>query len=154
MRGYQFLENNFFELCETRKVRRIPMLLYIYLRGLYCRFQKPTFFWNDSIIKKHLGISTNTLTSAKKYLQERGLIKYIRGTGRTPTHYVMLGTALLPGLRVSKTDTLGVRTRACEGVKNTYPLYTNKERVNNRIGKRRQFGTTAEELLKKYTNST
>jgi len=133
MRGYQFLENNFFELCETRKVRRIPMLLYIYLRGLYCRFQKPTFFWNDSTIKKHLGISTNTLASAKKYLQERGLIKYLRGTGRTPTHYVMLGTALLPELRVSKSDTLGVRTHIRQGIQNRHPLYTNKEREKKRI---------------------
>lgn len=103
MKGYQFLEDNFFELCETRNVHRIPMLLYIYLRGLYCRFQKPNFFWNDSTIKKQLGISTNTLTSAKKYLQERGLIKYSSGTGRKdeqgtlkPTRAVVLLFALYP----------------------------------------------------------
>ena len=134
MKGYQFLENNFFELCETRKVRRIPMLLYIYLRGLYCRFQKPNFFWNDSTIRKQLGISTNTLTSAKKYLQERGLIKYSSGTGRTPTQYAMLGTALLPELKVSKFGTLGVRFKASQGVKNRHPIYTSKERLNNKVG--------------------
>lgn len=134
MKGYQFLENNFFELCEIRKVRRIPMLLYIYLRGLYCRFQKPNFFWNDNIIRKQLGISTNTLTSAKKYLQERGLIKYSSGTGRTPTQYAMLGTALLPELRVSKFDTMGVRFKVSQGIKNRHPIYTSKERLKNKVG--------------------
>lgn len=133
MKGYQFLENNFFELCETRKVRRIPMLLYIYLRGLYCRFQKPHFFWHDSAIKKQLGISTNTLASAKKYLQERGLIKYSSGTGRTPTQYAMLGTALLPELRVSKSDTLGISIKLGEGIRNRHPLYRTKERLKNKI---------------------
>lgn len=134
MKGYQFLENNFFELCETRKVRRIPMLLYIYLRGLYCRFQKPHFFWNDSTIRKQLGISTNTLTSAKKYLQERGLIEYSSGTGRTPTQYTMFGTVLLPELRVSRFDIQGVRLKGGEGIKNRHPIYTSKERVKNKVG--------------------
>jgi len=134
MKGYQFLENNFFELCQTRKVRRIPMLLYIYLRGLYCRFQKPNFFWYDSEIKKQLGISTNTLTSAKKYLQERGLIKYSSGTGRTASQYTMLGAVLLPELRVSKSDTLGISIKLGEGVRNRHPLYKNKEILKNKVG--------------------
>jgi len=133
MKGYQFLENNFFELCETRNVRRIPMLLYIYLRGLYCRFQKPNFFWNDSTIKRQLGISTNTLTSAKKYLQERGLIKYSSGTGRTPTQYTMFGTALLPELRVSKFDTLSGRFKAIQSLKKRHPIYTSKDRLKKKV---------------------
>jgi len=150
MKGYQFLENNFFELCETRKVRRIPMLLYIYLRGLYCRFQKPNFFWNDSTIRKQLGISINTLTSAKKYLQERGLIKYSSGTGRTPTQYAMLGTALLPELRVSKFNTLSVRFKASQGLKNRHPIYTSKERLKNKVGNIFQgMSDKDRELLKK-----
>lgn len=150
MKGCQFLENNFFELCETRKVRKIPMLLYIYLRGLYCRFQKPNFFWNDSTIRKQLGISTNTLTSAKKYLQERGLIKYSSGTGRTPTQYAMLGTALLPELKVSKFDTLGVRFKANKSIKNRHPIYTSKERLNNKVGNIFQgMSDKDRELLKK-----
>ena len=138
MKGYQFLENNFFELCETRKVRRIPMLLYIYLRGLYCRFQKPNFFWNDSTIKKQLGISANTLTSAKKYLQERGLVKYSSGTGRTPAQYTMFGTALLPELRVSKSDTLGISFKVGQTVKNRHSIYTSKERLKKKVDKRWQ----------------
>lgn len=134
MKGYQFLQNDFFELCKTRKIKRIPMLLYIYLRGLYCRFQKPNFFWHDKTAKKHLGISTNTLSSAKAYLQERGLIKYTSGIGRTPTQYTMLGTVLLPELRVSKIDTLSISKRACESVRNRHTIYTSKERLKNKVG--------------------
>ncbi|UCD55713.1 MAG: hypothetical protein JSV93_02690 [Candidatus Omnitrophota bacterium] len=134
MKGYQFLQNSFFELCETRKIRRIPMLLYIYLRGLYCRFQKPNFFWHDKTIKKHLGISTNTLSAAKSYLQERGLIKYTSGIGRTPTQYTMLGAVLLPELRVSKSDTLSVRSKLCESIKKRHSIYTSKEREKKKIG--------------------
>ena len=110
------------------------MLLYIYLRGLYCRFQKPIFYWHDKTTRKHLGISVNTLSAAKIYLQERGLIEYKSGTGRTPTHYTMLGAVLLPELRVSKIDTLGITTRMCEGIKNQHPIYTIKEREKKKIG--------------------
>ena len=134
MRGFQFLENDFFELCRTRKISRIPMLLYIYLRGLYCRFQKPIFYWHDKTTRKHLGLSLNTLSSAKMYLQERGLIEYTSGTGRTPTHYTMLGAVILPELRVSKSDTLGISTRICQGIKNQHSIYTIKERNKKRIG--------------------
>lgn len=134
MRGFQFLENDFFELCRTRKISRIPMLLYIYLRGLYCRFQKPIFYWHDKTTRKHLGISINTLSAAKMYLQERGLIEYKSGTGRTPTHYTMLGAVILPELRVSKIDTLRINARACEGIKNHHPIYTIKERDKKKIG--------------------
>ena len=133
MKGYQFLQNDFFDLCETRKIKRVPMLLYIYLRGLYCRFQKPTFYWYDKTTQKHLGISINTLSSAKVYLQERGLIDYKSGTGRTPTHYTMLGTVLLPELRVSKSDTLRINTRAYQGIRNQHSIYTSKERLKNKI---------------------
>ena len=102
MKGYQFLENDFFELCKTRNVRPMPMLLYIYLRGLYCRFQKPIFFWTDKTTREHLGITQNTLSSARLDLQERGLLKFKSGIGRTPSEYSMLGSILLPGLRISK----------------------------------------------------
>jgi len=96
MRGYQFLQNNFFELCKTRKVRRIPMLLYIYLRGLYCRFQKPIFFHKDKVIQEHLGLNHKALQRARLTLQEKGLITFISGRGSAPTTYQMLGTVLLP----------------------------------------------------------
>ena len=134
MKGFQFLENNFFDLCETRKIHRLPMLLYIYLRGLYCRFQKPNFFWYDKTTRKHLGITQTTLASAKSYLQERGLIQYQSGTGRIPTQYTMLGTVLLPELRVLKIKTLGQSSRTYEPLKNYDPLYTSKERLKKKVG--------------------
>ena len=134
MKGYQFLENDFFELCKTRKIHRLPMLLYIYLRGFYCRFQRPLFYWDDKTARLHLGITQTTLSTARNYLQERGLLRYQSGSGRTPTQYTMLGTVLLPELRVSKIKTLPQNTQAQESLKNYDPLYTSKERLKNRVG--------------------
>ena len=134
MKGYQFLEMDFFDMCETRKIQRLPMLLYIYLRGLYCRFQKPTFSWSDRIIRGHLGVTQTTLATLKDYLQERALIKFTSGTGRTPTQYTMLGAVMLPELRVLKIKTLPKCPQHREGIKNYDPYNTSKERVKNRIG--------------------
>ena len=96
MRGYQFLENDFFDLCKTREIGRIPQLLYIYLRGLYCRFQKPVFTWYDKKILEHLFISQSTLSRSRQYLQKRGMITFKSGSGIVPTEYKMLGSVLLP----------------------------------------------------------
>ena len=96
MRGYQFLENDFFDLCKTREIGRIPQLLYIYLRGLYCRFQKPIFTWHDKKILEHLSISQSTLSRSRQYLQKQGMLKFLSGIGSNPTEYMMLGTVLLP----------------------------------------------------------
>jgi len=96
MKGYQLLENDFFSLCKTREIGATPMLLYIYLRGIYCRFQKPGFFASDKIIREDLSISQSTLARARGFLQTRGVIMYQSGKGANPTTYTMLGTALLP----------------------------------------------------------
>jgi hypothetical protein len=134
MKGYQFLENDFFSLCKTRNVRPMPMLLYIYLRGLYCRFQKPIFFWTDKTTRDHLGITQNTLSSARLDLQERGLLKFKSGIGRTPSEYTMLGSILLPGLRVSKIATQSRKIQARKSVKNCDTYNTIKERLKNKVG--------------------
>ena len=134
MKGYQFLEMDFFDMCETRKIQRLPQLLYIYLRGLYCRFQKPTFSWSDRIIRGHLGVTQTTLATLKDYLQERALIKFTSGTGRTPTQYTMLGAVMLPELRVLKIKTLPKSSKHQEGLKNCDPYNTSNQRLNNRIG--------------------
>lgn len=44
MRGYQFLENDFFELCKTRNVRPMPMLLYIYYAAFIADFKNLSSF--------------------------------------------------------------------------------------------------------------
>jgi hypothetical protein len=132
MKGYQFLENDFFELCKTRNVRPMPMLLYIYLRGLYCRFQKPIFFWTDKTTRDHLGITQNTLSSARLDLQERGLLKFKSGIGRTPSEYTMLGSILLPGLSISKIAAQSRRFQVRKSIKNYDTYNTIKERLKNR----------------------
>jgi len=134
VRGYQFLENDYFELCKTRNVRPMPMLLYIYLRGLYCRFQKPIFFWTDKTIREHLGITQNTLSSARLDLQEKGLLTFKSGIGRTPSEYTMLGSVLLPGLRVSKIATQTRRVQVRQTIKNRDTYNTSKERLKNKVG--------------------
>ena len=131
MKGYQHLEMEFFELCEARKIYRTPQHLLIYLRGLYCRFQKPLFFWFDKTLRKHLGISQSTLLRSRQYLKERGEIDFISGLGSKPTQYIMLKTVLLPVIKKAipyRHTPLG-RCRQNDDTNNT-----SKERVKNRIG--------------------
>ena len=90
-----------------------------------------------------MGITQTTLVSAKKYLQERALIKYQSGIGRTPTQYEMLGAVLLPELRVLKIKTLSKSPMRSGSLKNCDTNNTINERLNNRIGIFQ--GTTKEE---------
>lgn len=131
MRGFQFLENNFFDLCKTREIGRIPMLLYIYLRGLYCRFQKPIFYCFDRQIKEHLGISQSTLARARQFLQKRGMIKFHSGKGTNPTEYTMLGTVLLPIVKKTTRSRQG-RAYRCRQIDDT--LCTSNEREKKKVG--------------------
>ena len=132
MRGYQFLQNHFFDLCKTRKIKGIPILLYVYLRGLYCRFQKPVFFHKDKQIQDHLGLNHKALQRARLTLQEKGLITFISGRGSTPTTYQMLGTVLLPEGMSKSTTRYGHVKRKGVDIMST-PI-KNKERVKNKIG--------------------
>ena len=45
--NYQYLHYDFFITCRKRKINKVPMLLLIYLRGLYSRFGN-IFTWKDS----------------------------------------------------------------------------------------------------------
>ena len=146
MKGYQFLENDFFDLCKTREIGRIPMLLYIYLRGLYCRFQKPIFFCFDRQIKDHLGISQSTLARTRDYLQKRGVITFESGKGKHPTEYTMLGTVLLP---VIKKTTPYRHAQLQRYRQNDDTMYTSKDILKKKVGNIFQ-GMTQEdrELLK------
>ena len=103
MKGYQFLQNNFFGTCRLRKIDKLPMLLLIYLRGLYSYYGKPTFFYKDSQIMKDLGLSRNTLRQARKHLQERGVIDFYVSAGRgNATRYLILETELAPEIKGSE----------------------------------------------------
>ena len=131
MKGYQYLENDFFDLCKTREIGRIPMLLYIYLRGLYCRFQKPIFFCFDRQIKDHLVVSQSTLSRARDFLQKRGVITYKSGKGIHPTEYTMLGTVLLPVIK----KTIPYRHAQAQRYRqNDDTIYTSKEILKKKVG--------------------
>ena len=130
MKGYQFLENDFFDLCKTREIGRTPMLLYIYLRGLYCRFQKPIFFWQDKKITEHLGISQSTLSRSRTFLQQRGVIKFYSGKGTKPTEYTMLGTVLLPVVKKK----IPSRQNPVYYRQNDDSILSIKEREKKRVG--------------------
>ena len=100
MRGFQYLENSFFELCKTRNIYKISQLLLIYLRGLYYYFGKPAFYWKDDKIMQHLGITRNTLREARKILRQRGAIDYHTNAGRgKAVQYMILKTDLAPELK-------------------------------------------------------
>lgn len=131
MKGYQYLENDFFDMCKTREIGRIPMLLYIYLRGLYCRFQKPVFFCFDRQIKAHLGISQSTLSRARQFLQKRGVITFYSGKAVKPTEYTMLGTVLLPVVKkmIPYRQNPAYRYRQKDDT-----IYTSNERLKKKIG--------------------
>jgi len=115
------------------------MLLYIYLRGLYCRFQKPIFFCFDKQIKDHLNISQSTLARSRQFLQKRGVLKFCSGKGTKATEYTMLGTILLP---VIKKTILSRHSCLQRYRQNDDSLYTSKERLNNKVGNRFQGMTS------------
>ena len=108
MKGYQFLQNNFFGTCRVRKISKLSMLLLIYLRGLYAYYGKPTFFYKDEQIMQDLGVSRNTLRQARRHLQERGVINFYISNGRgKATRYLMLETELAPEIKGSRAERKG-----------------------------------------------
>lgn len=115
--GYQYLENAFWELIATRKIYGIPQLLYIYLRGKYCKYG-PEFYCSDAELIESMGVCRNTFRKARRYLQERGLVLLKKGGGKTWTYYTMLDSVLLPNIRRvrgSKYDPQGVKIRPSGG---------------------------------------
>jgi len=132
-KGYQYLGNDFWGLVATRKIYRTAQLLYIYLRGRYCRFG-PEFHWADAEIRKHLGITQQTLRNAKKYLQERGLILFKSGAGGRLTHYSMLASVLLPNKsQVVKITTSSGENHHTKCRKSSLPIYRVKNIVKKEL---------------------
>ncbi len=149
-KGYQYLENDFFSLCRTRKIRAVPMLLSIYLRGLSCRFQKAEFFCKDKQIEDHLGFNHKALQRARLTLQEKGLIKFVSGQGNTLTTYQMLGTVLLPEGMDKKRGGYG-HFKGKGVAKLTTPIYKSYERVKNRIGEEVFKGIPKDERIELHS---
>jgi len=92
---YQYLHYDFFTTCRKRKINKTPMLLLIYLRGLYSRFGN-ILFWQDRVIMIDLGINRKMLQRSRLILQERGVIDFISGKGPKPTQYLILDSVLAP----------------------------------------------------------
>ena len=132
MKGYQVLENDFFPLCRTREIPAIPMLLYIYLRGLYSRFRKSDIYVYDKEVRKDLPISQSTLARAREFLQTRGLITYQSGKGSKATTYTMLGTVLLPTVKKTARPR-NIKPTGCRQNNDTYNRAVNQE-LKNRVG--------------------
>ena len=93
--NYQYLHYSFFTTCRKRKINKTPMLLLIYLRGLYSRFGN-IFTWKDKVIINDLGINRRMLQRSRLILQERGVIDFVPGIGHAPTEYLILDTVLAP----------------------------------------------------------
>lgn len=149
--GYQYLNNDFWKLCEDRKIYRLPQHLYIYLRGKYCRFG-PEFYCSDVELRRCIGICRNTFRKARGYLQERGLILFKEGGGKTWTHYTMLDSNLLPNIKRgggSKNDPQRVKNQPLEGQKMTLSIY----RVNNRVKNKVSVSHTKKKFKRYNPNS-
>jgi len=131
-RGYQHLDNEFFDLAAERNIYKLPQLLYVHLRGLYCRFQNPIFYCHDKDIRKRMGISQNALSSARQCLRDKELIRFVSGKGRMATNYCMLGSALLPELRVSKNATLTRTNKHVGYIKKSDTYNKSNEREMNK----------------------
>ena len=93
--NYQYLHYDFFTTCRKRKINKVPMLLLIYLRGLYSRFGN-IFTWKDKIILSDLGINRKMLQRSRLALQEKGVIDFVSGKGQEPTQYLILDSVLAP----------------------------------------------------------
>ena len=124
---YQYLHYDFFTTCRKRKINKTPMLLLIYLRGLYSRFGN-ILFWQDKVIMVDLGINRKMLQRSRIVLQERGVIDFISGKGPKSTQYLILDSVLAPE-KVDKTKPRVDTNRAGYGhiVQSIYKSYENNK---------------------------
>ena len=125
--NYQYLHYDFFTTCRKRKINKVPMLLLIYLRGLYSRFGN-IFTWKDKIILNDLGINRKMLQRSRLALQEKGVIDFVSGKGQEPTQYLILDSVLAPE-RVDKKQ-IGLdrnKQRCGHIVQSIYKSYENNK---------------------------
>ena len=133
--NYQYLHYDFFTTCRKRKITKTPMLLLIYLRGLYSRFGN-IFTWKDKTIVNDLGINRKMLQRSRLILREKGVIDFVSGTGLETTQYLILDSVLAPE-RVDK-NSQGLDKTSQRGGHIVHPMYKSNERVKNRIGDERK----------------
>ena len=122
--NYQYLHYDFFTTCRKRRINKTPMLLLIYLRGLYSRFGN-IFTWKDKTTITDLGINRRMLQRCRLLLQEKGVIDFVSGTGPGPTQYLILDSVLAPE-RVDKKRRRVDKTYM-RGGHNVHPINKSKE---------------------------
>ncbi len=72
-------------------LNKSAILMYIYLLHLANRFSKPDFFYTDKKFSEEIGLSRQSLSRARKELEEMGLINFISGnSGKATTYYVTI----------------------------------------------------------------
>ncbi|KKM90073.1 hypothetical protein LCGC14_1242390 [marine sediment metagenome] len=135
--GYQYIKLEFFKLCQDRDIKGNTMLLLIFLRGLYCYLQRPTFNLSNKFIIDKLGFALNSLRKARQELKHKGILLYQEFHGRgKETQYTMLGTTLLPALKGSKISLKGAEIEplvCAQKVQKLNPLYKELIRVNKEL---------------------
>jgi len=125
--NYQYLHYEFFTTCRKRKINKTPMLLLIYLRGLYSRFGN-IFTWKDKVILSDLGINRKMLQRSRLTLQEKGVIDFVSGKGHEPTQYLILDSVLAPERVVKNKIRLDrVAGRCGHNVPSIYKSYENNK---------------------------
>ncbi len=125
--NYQYLHYDFFTTCRKRKINKVPMLLLIYLRGLYSRFGN-IFTWKDKTIINDLGINRKMLQRSRLTLQEKGVIDFVSGKGQKPTQYLILDSVLAPERVVKNKDRLDkIAPRYGHIVPSIYKSYENNK---------------------------
>lgn len=152
MKGYQYLENDFFGDCRKANIRSIPLLLLIYLRGnaFYC--QDAIFYCKDKDIIADLGIEHRTLSRAREILKERQAIDYESYKGRKGFTWYALWEKKLADIK-KRDKSLPLRKCPTKSGKNptfnnkSYLRVINREEVFKGISKDERTELTAKGLL-------
>jgi hypothetical protein len=140
--NYQYLHYNFFTVCRKRRINKVPMLLLIYLRGLYSRFGN-IFTWKDRTIMDDLGINRKMLQRSRLALRERGVIDYVPGTAQQATQYLILDSVLAPE-RVDKSGRRMDKPRG-RGGHSVHPISKSYEYIKEKEPFVRWTGMSAED---------
>ena len=86
-------EVGLYSMAKDRNLKLDEMMLSVYLRGKFLRFNMNPFYLKDSIVIDELNISRNTLRRIRNILKTKALIKFTPGLGvKNHTTYTMLDT--------------------------------------------------------------
>jgi len=89
------------------------------------------FTWKDRTIMNDLSINRKMLQRSRQFLQERGVIDFVNGTGQNPTQYLILDSVLAP----ERVDKRSERVDKIKGRGGHYvhPIYKSYEDSKDKI---------------------